>query len=46
MLLNFLNFSLSAFAASVSYSVFSFIVVPVGVICLFAIIIRMLRRVY
>ena len=46
MLSYFLNFSLSAFVASVDYNVFSFIVIPVAVICLFAFIIRLVRRVY
>lgn len=46
MLSDFLAFSLSALEKSVNYNTFAFIVIPVGVICLFALIIRLIRRVY
>lgn len=46
MLQIFLDFVLDAFSRSVNYNVFAFVVIPVGVICLFAFVIRMFRRVY
>lgn len=46
MLQKFLDFALAAFGKSVSYDVFAFVVIPVGVLCLFALVIRMFRRVY